>query len=198
MHGYCRYQWYACTCFRQASHASTPSKPFLGEPGTVCRLHSRSDQSTLHCGQVRWFLSAVSFKGFCSSICSTCCTWCFTRCAWYCCVQEAKRDLPRGWHLVGAMGCDFTHDFPPLLPAGPIKTFLDDAAGMQLHCNLHVVREQSQCVDEHQICCGYSIGPHIKRVAGMCVCVQETRHGIPSNQSTCLTDCRYQIPSSSY
>jgi hypothetical protein len=44
-------------------------------------------------------------------------------------LQEAKRELPRGWHLVGAMGCDFTHNFPPPLSAAPIKAYLDDAQG---------------------------------------------------------------------
>lgn len=43
--------------------------------------------------------------------------------------MEAKRDLPKSWHLVGAMGCDFTHNFPPKLRAGPIRAFLDDAQG---------------------------------------------------------------------
>jgi len=44
-------------------------------------------------------------------------------------LMEAKRDLPKSWHLVGAMGCDFTHNFPPKLRAGPIRAFLDDAQG---------------------------------------------------------------------
>lgn len=49
---------------------------------------------------------------------------------WSCvAAQEAKRDLPRGWHLVGAMGCDFTHNFPPPLPSGPIRQFLELAQG---------------------------------------------------------------------
>lgn len=46
-------------------------------------------------------------------------------------LQEAKRDLPRGWHLVGAMGCDFTHNFPPELQPGQIQAFLDAARGEQ-------------------------------------------------------------------
>lgn len=44
-------------------------------------------------------------------------------------MQETKRELPRNFHLVGAMGCDFTHNFPPVLEEGPIKAFLDQALG---------------------------------------------------------------------
>jgi hypothetical protein len=43
--------------------------------------------------------------------------------------QEPKRELPKAWHLVGAMGCDFTKNFPPPLAAGRIKSFLDNAQG---------------------------------------------------------------------
>jgi hypothetical protein len=41
-------------------------------------------------------------------------------------LQETKRKLPANWHLTGAMGVDFSVNYPPLLEDGNIKNFLDE------------------------------------------------------------------------
>jgi hypothetical protein len=41
-------------------------------------------------------------------------------------LQETKRELPANWHLTGAMGVDFSVNYPPALEDGDIKNFLDE------------------------------------------------------------------------
>jgi hypothetical protein len=41
-------------------------------------------------------------------------------------LQETKRELPANWHLTGAMGVDFSVNYPPPLEDGDIKNFLDE------------------------------------------------------------------------
>lgn len=49
------------------------------------------------------------------------------------CTQNAQRELPPGWHMVGPLVVDRHADFPPQFSPedAVVKAFLDDAAGMQ-------------------------------------------------------------------
>jgi hypothetical protein len=49
----------------------------------------------------------------------------------WCELQETKRELPVNWHLTGAMGVDFSVNYPPPLEDGDIKKFLDEGEHQQ-------------------------------------------------------------------
>uniref|UniRef100_A0A383VEK4 Glycosyltransferase n=1 Tax=Tetradesmus obliquus TaxID=3088 RepID=A0A383VEK4_TETOB len=42
--------------------------------------------------------------------------------------MEIKREVPANWHLTGAMGVDFSVNYPPSLEDGDIKRFLEEGA----------------------------------------------------------------------